>query len=400
MEGLLAALKEGEFSDTELDELKVACRDAANARLALETPGALEMLVESKSDTAWMVLANILHHHSEARRLLSQKPLIDIILSRMMRMGGERVYLRVLFLVTIDEDGARAVQEFRPHLLEEIVGYLKRDEDMIAVELLRVLYNVTRFKGDDEFEGLNLEGTAWKCLEYANNPSVTGNIFNLFMNVTNFRFLPQNAAELLLKGIGRLLDWMNGEERREAVELLPSGLLTMARVCEASEVIRKTIRHLILPATFDRQVSVDVGNEIKAQLARILQHPDGRLSGSGGDMLFILVRKRVERLVYHFGYGVTAGYLYSRELLNAAGTAEDGLNLGDSSDEEVIEEKGLTGIDPVTGRFATESIIEGEIGMTEDEMQRENERLIDLLERLERTGVMKVYAAKEGDANQ
>lgn len=105
----------------------------------------------------------------------------------------------------------------------------------------------------------------------------------------------------------------------------------------------------------------------------------------------------VMRLVFHLGYGNAAGFLFTNNLLGQMQQAiqnfssshmnEDQDDL--SSDEEAMCDERSRGINPVTGIPFAQNTASDE--MTEEEKEAEAERLIQLFDRIERTGVMKVY---------
>jgi hypothetical protein len=89
--------------------------------------------------------------------------------------------------------------------------------------------------------------------------------------------------------------------------------------------------------------------------------------------------------LYHLGYGQIAGFLYAQDLLPAADILTRTADLGSSSDEEVIKKDGMSGIDPVTAQIIESSPDSNE--MTEAEKEEESKRLLELFERLEKTGI-------------
>lgn len=97
--------------------------------------------------------------------------------------------------------------------------------------------------------------------------------------------------------------------------------------------------------------------------------------------------------MYHVGYGNSAGFLFNNGMLGKYQADIDALkcrdNLDLSSDEDAMTNDQTAGINPVTGAEDSEMAPAG-ADMTEEEKEAERDRLIDLFERLEKTGVMKV----------
>lgn len=135
---------------------------------------------------------------------------------------------------------------------------------------------------------------------------------------------------------------------------------------------------------------VTEGNTVKSQLARLLQDLDDRLTLALGDFLLVLVQRRLNRLVFQFGYGILAGYLYSRNLLGSLpDVLQNTRDLGESSDEEAIKHGALSSVDPISGKEAnltTRALVE----MTEEEQEEEAQKLFVMLDRLEKSGHVKL----------
>lgn len=102
----------------------------------------------------------------------------------------------------------------------------------------------------------------------------------------------------------------------------------------------------------------------------------------------------VYRLVCHIGYGNAAGFMFNSGAMgqyqddSAKFHAQTKLPDDASSDEEEIFSKQEAGFNPITG-IAEEGIPAG-ADMTEEEKEQEKKRLLELFEKLEKTGVMKV----------
>ena len=105
------------------------------------------------------------------------------------------------------------------------------------------------------------------------------------------------------------------------------------------------------------------------------------------DFLFELVNRKVERYIYHLGYGVAAGLLFRLNLLNWTHSRE---TLRDRTSDMSSDEDDLarSEFDPVTlRRFENEEKI---TPMTEEEKEIEAEKLMDLFGKLEQTGLFKI----------
>jgi hypothetical protein len=83
-----------------------------------------------------------------------------------------------------------------------------------------------------------------------------------------------------------------------------------------------------------------------------------------------------EYFVRYFGYGNTAGYMFNNGLIGSAPKDTTLTNLGEN-------------IDPITGSIAEEKC-DPWTGMSEEEKERESERLFVLFDRLQKNGVIKM----------
>lgn len=150
---------------------------------------------------------------------------------------------------------------------------------------------------------------------------------------------------------------------------------------------------LLLFTSSDRQSAIDKGPTPRAQLARLFASPDDNLVLCLGDLLLVLVKRQLSRLIYHFGYGILAGFLYARNLLGDLPRAfqrTDDLEGSSSysSDEEEIRSGALERIDPLSGQVSSRPA--GVVEMTEEEREAESQRLFDVLDRMEKSGAVRI----------
>lgn len=149
------------------------------------------------------------------------------------------------------------------------------------------------------------------------------------------------------------------------------------------------------------------GDSLKARLVTLMRANDINLGKASGRLLLMLCKDNcmgfslsgfnfslVYRMVYHIGYGNAAGFMFNSGALgqyqqdSADFHAQKELKEGASSDEEEIFNSQEAGFNPITG-MAEEGIPAG-ADMTEEEKEQEKQRLLELFEKLEKTGVMKV----------
>lgn len=100
-------------------------------------------------------------------------------------------------------------------------------------------------------------------------------------------------------------------------------------MCRDDDTTRKVMRHDILPSP-SKTPLIDL--ELWKEL---LSHPDSHISVSSGELLFLLCKQKVSRLLAHLGFGPCAGFLHMKGLLQSQQSSSNGLDdLELSSDEE------------------------------------------------------------------
>ncbi|KAF1958174.1 hypothetical protein CC80DRAFT_558968 [Byssothecium circinans] len=188
----------------------------------------------------------------------------------------------------------------------------------------------------------------------------------------------------------------NDEEMDKHVSPLVQVLVRIAELALPGPKAR--LRALLLPSNADRERVLGTGDSLPARLLRLsaaLAAPNLRQIVPA--LLFELSDKDVQRFVHNIGYGYAAGFLQINGLQLPSGEldgdAEGGNN--DKATNETVE------VNPVTGQTRD---MEPELHipeMTDEEKEREAERLFVLFERLRATGVVDVenpvaQAVREG----
>lgn len=92
----------------------------------------------------------------------------------------------------------------------------------------------------------------------------------------------------------------------------------------------------------------------------------------------VLVVNEVDSLSAYVGYGNAAGFLMNRGLFSGIPASRDNES---SKDGEELKE-----IDPVTGQIKKE-VADPFVGMSDEDKERESEKLFVLFDRLNKTGV-------------
>lgn len=107
------------------------------------------------------------------------------------------------------------------------------------------------------------------------------------------------------------------------------------------------------------------------------------LRGAAGELLFAICDSDPMTLSSLVGYGNVAGFLFNKGIMSAPGTTSTS---NSSSANANASTSDAERINPITGTyFSEESSADDE--MTEEEKEREAEKLFVLFDRLERSGI-------------
>ncbi|KAF7331636.1 hypothetical protein MKEN_00043200 [Mycena kentingensis (nom. inval.)] len=169
-------------------------------------------------------------------------------------------------------------------------------------------------------------------------------------------------------------------------ELSPLVVL-ITRLCAADEQSRTRTREWLVPADLDRSVAAGSLESRADMLGRCLRLLGSvyhvRLKDSVGEMLYTVCDSDASTMSTLLGYGNVAGYLFNKGIMSAppAPTSEGG-----STAASAIAAASAPTINPITG--TTSAPREPEPEMTQEEKEREMEKLFVLFDRLERTGAL------------
>ncbi|KAF2834996.1 hypothetical protein M501DRAFT_989194 [Patellaria atrata CBS 101060] len=183
---------------------------------------------------------------------------------------------------------------------------------------------------------------------------------------------------------------------------LIQSLLRIAEVAPAN--LKTHLQSQLLPSSEDREKVLGTGDSLPMRLLRLTNVPSApHLMELIPALLFELSDKDPRKLVQNIGYGYAAGYLASQSIKlpeDALSSASDRSRITELPEGE-DELEGDIPVNPITGqRLDREAKVEIP-EMTDEEKEREAERLFVLFERLRATGVVDVenpvaQAAREG----
>ncbi|KAH8115763.1 guanine nucleotide exchange factor [Phellopilus nigrolimitatus] len=154
-------------------------------------------------------------------------------------------------------------------------------------------------------------------------------------------------------------------------------VLLLTKFCKSNVSCRKCFREHILPSNLDRSSSIEGRANALGRCVRLMacvNHP--QLKDAVGELLFIACDSDAQALSGQIGYGNAAGFLFNKGILSAPPS-------GSSSGASAVTDPS---VNPITGMIQREQPSEPE--MTDEEKEREAEKLFVLFERLEKSGGM------------
>ncbi|KAL8993398.1 MAG: hypothetical protein Q9169_006376 [Polycauliona sp. 2 TL-2023] len=180
----------------------------------------------------------------------------------------------------------------------------------------------------------------------------------------------------------------------EQLETLVTPLVTLLRkVFEfAPSHVRPHMQTTLLPSNSERSQPLGQSNTLASRLLRLSNSPVApSLRESVSSLLFELSDKDATSFVRNVGYGFASGFLMTHDLPVPA-SATEGWSTGQGDGDLGQNLTNVDGkeINPVTGQIRELEPEVSEEEMTEEEKEREAEKLFVLFERLKATGVVNV----------
>ncbi|GLV37142.1 ric8a [Carabus blaptoides fortunei] len=177
------------------------------------------------------------------------------------------------------------------------------------------------------------------------------------------------AVHLLLASLQNRL---NNQQKANGKNELLTPILTLLVMCaSSSRIMRKYLRNQILPPLKDVHNRPEQGSTLRNHLCRLLTSPDLRVRDLAAELIFVLCKENVGRMIKYTGYGNAAGWFANRGLL-LGGRLEGSLKYSSESEDSDTEEykEYKHGINHVMGCY------EPPHPQTMTEEQKEHEALI------------------------
>lgn len=173
----------------------------------------------------------------------------------------------------------------------------------------------------------------------------------------------------------------DAEAKNTLEDLLRPLVILITRMASADVDIKLSLRKSIIPPDLDRKVALESRTDTLGRCLRLLPsvyHP--QLRDAIGELLFTLSDSDASTLSALVGYGNVAGFLMNKGVMTtptAPPSSSSGVSLTTASGEA---------INPITGTVQEERPLPSD--MTDEEKEREAEKLFVLFDRLEKTGAM------------
>lgn len=196
---------------------------------------------------------------------------------------------------------------------------------------------------------------------------------------------PERVAERLTSIFNKAIVTMPENELDQAAA--PLCTLIRRQYELAYPQMKEWMRWILLPSDKDRDKPLGVGDTMAARLLRLSCSPGlPTLRENISSLLFELSEKDANKFVKNIGYGFAAGFLMNHNIQIPSSAAEANSISSDGDAKSGAE------VNPVTGQRLSAEDAEQlpERSMSQDEKEREAERLFVLFEKLKATGVVNV----------
>ncbi|KAG9228762.1 guanine nucleotide exchange factor synembryn-domain-containing protein [Amylocarpus encephaloides] len=408
--------------DAILEQVKVYGRDPTHADPIFTKEG-IETLTrhafnspsQNTSRAALRCLANAMLLRAETRQIFVDLGYMSKACAKLKLDSRDDEFLvsRILFLTTYDTniDIVNLIDEDK--LAENICVNISRHgklcqakatktkdpmQDMALIESLKLLFNLTHFCPDrcaSFTPALHPILTVVSKVPIASqNPleapvaPLVNALLNLDLdNKSNVPTLfPKSSPNVYLDCFIEILDKSTKIYKDPELEQLVSPLLTLLR--KMYEVgpgdAKEQMRRVILPSAVDRQQPLGRAESLASRLLRLSTNPGTpQVRETISGLQFDMSDKDARRFVQNVGYGFASGFLFQHNVpipenaLEAWSTSSSGRrNTRASQDNRNIDRA----INPVTGQFLDQEE-HVEVKMTQEEKEREAERLFVLFER-------------------
>ncbi|TLD34013.1 hypothetical protein PspLS_01465 [Pyricularia sp. CBS 133598] len=425
LDRLTLDLKEHNLSsqerDAALEQLKVYGRDPRDADPIFTKEGISTLAAHSfdgSSDTtsrnALRCLANAMllqpssrqelvdlgYHIKACAKLASDSWDDEFLASRVLMLGVNARKIDHEALITQHNLAELIATRLQSHVdfLPDEDSSSNTMEGMALSETLKMMFAVLRFcpEHSARFTGAASHILTLICqrplpAESVFNPPF-GPLINALCNldlkdrtITNTLFPemdPSRVTSRLVNILDRALDEFKGNGMDDATITVLAGSLCI--ILEAApDPVRKSMHVKLLPTDEDRKEVLGSTKSLPSKLLKMMTNamaPSSRKAIS--HLLFDLSDRDAAKFVEKVGYGYASGFLFEGNIpVPGSALASEG-----TSDSTVQ----ARAVNPITGQFLDAEKLSVMPEMSQEEKEREAERLFVLFERLKKTGIIDV----------
>lgn len=352
---------------------------------------------------ALKILCNLVFQSPKCQELCLKNSAVEGILKRLRMYKDHYVDfdikffdMKLLFLITALTPNVRSkVRDdcYGLVYLVETLDLIMRNEPSqsfdqrqtnLINETLKVLFNITVTSAssveteEDDEQNLRRLATVLhdllifgpKCM--AASEEYHSNIINLLTNIPNaclIELVPQNidestlqdetfehfnihAINVFIRFLQIKLHKMFGPTKSTDYDQLPPVLTVLIKCVRSATVIRRYVRFQILPPLSDVKTRPEEGTTMRNHLCKLLTNPSRQISDLAAELLFVLCKENVGRMIKYTGYGNAAGLFAKRGLLGGRTNDEQYQYSSDSEESDTEEYKEYRhGINPVIGCY-------------------------------------------------
>lgn len=381
---------------------------------------------------ALKILCNLVFQSPKCQELCLKNSAVEGILKRLRMYKDHHVEfdikffdMKLLFLITALTPNVRTKVRDDYHGLVYLVetldlmmknaekSFVQQDINLIN-EILKVLFNITvtspttvETEEDDEQHLHRLSIVLHDLLMFGartadGTEEYHSNIINLLTNIPiacYVELVPQAAGDsstsdneiyenfnmhsinIFLQFLELKLNKIFGAAQSKDYEQLPPILTALIKCVRCTSVIRRFVRGQILPPLCDVKKRPEEGTTVRNHLCKLLTYPSTQISDLVAELLFVLCKENVGRMIKYTGYGNAAGLFAKRGLLGGRTSENQQQYSSDSEDSDTDEYKELQhGINPVIGCYEPPKKNPLE-GMSEEQVRAdgESEKILRLI---------------------
>ncbi|KAL8393595.1 hypothetical protein RB595_003365 [Gaeumannomyces hyphopodioides] len=408
--------------DAALEELKVYGRDPRDADPIFTKEGIATLLAHafgSASDTtsrnALRCLANAMVLSPASKQFLFDLGYESKACAKLKNDSWDDEFLisRILLLATYVPGIDRAALITKHDLADSVVKRLTRHaeippskvkedpmEDMALAETLKLLFNLGHFCPEQRGDLAPAIPSVVKMIYSRPLPAGKpldppfGPLINALVGQdldngdAKTALFPGDPPSRLVERMIQILDSSLRSYSENEMEATIAPLVgVLGRIYEvAPEPEQRLMREKLLPTEEDREQVFGSSGSLPSRLLRNSTNPLAPdLGKSISHLLFDMSGRDAMKFIENVGYGFASGFLFSNNI-----QIPDGALGAAGGSSRSASGSGGKDVNPITGQFLDAENLPEMPPMTQEEKEREAERLFVLFERLKKTGTVNV----------